>query len=62
NQKAIIALLLGVLPNLPGFLLQIKIISATAFPGWINHLYHYAWFVGFVVSGIIYYLLMKQKK
>ena len=35
----------------PGFLLQIKLISATAFPEWIAHLYNYAWFVGFLVSG-----------
>lgn len=61
NYKAIIALLMGIAPNLPGFLLQIKLISATAFPGWISDLYHYAWFVGFFVSGIIYILLMRKK-
>jgi len=62
NYKAIVALLLGILPNLPGFLLQIKVISATAFPEWIAHLYNYAWFVGFGVSGVVYYLLMKKSK
>ncbi len=61
NFKAIIALLLGIIPNGPGFLLQIKVISATAFPQWISHLYNYAWFVGFGVSGLVYYLLMKRK-
>ncbi|HEX7904193.1 MAG TPA: NCS1 family nucleobase:cation symporter-1 [Chitinophagaceae bacterium] len=60
NQYAIIALLLGILPNVPGFLLQIKLVSPTAFPGWINDLYHYAWFVGFFVSGITYILLMRS--
>jgi NCS1 family nucleobase:cation symporter-1 len=60
NSKAIIALLLGILPNIPGFLLQIKLISSTAFPLWISGLYHYAWFVGFFVSGVLYYLLMKK--
>lgn len=59
NRAAILALLLGILPNLPGFLLQIKAVSATAFPEWISGLYHYAWFVGFFVSGIVYLLLMK---
>ncbi len=54
NKVAIIALLCGILPNLPGFLLQVKIISATAFPEWISQLYNYAWFVGFFVSGIVY--------
>jgi nucleobase:cation symporter-1, NCS1 family len=61
NHAAIISLLLGILPNLPGFLLQIKTVSATAFPAWISGLYHYAWFVGFFVSGIVYILLMRNK-
>ena len=62
NSKAIIALLFGIVPNIPGFLLQIKVIDATVFPEWISHLYNYAWFVGFGVSGVIYYLLMKNYK
>jgi len=61
NAAAIIALILGIVPNLPGFLLQIKVISSTAFPEWISHLYNYAWFVGFFVSGIVYILLMRYK-
>lgn len=61
NNVAIIALILGILPNLPGFLLQIKLISSTAFPEWISHLYNYAWFVGFFVSGIVYILFMRYK-
>jgi NCS1 family nucleobase:cation symporter-1 len=61
NKFAIIALFLGVMPNVPGFLLQIKVISANAFPDWISHLYNYAWFVGFFVSGILYWGLMKNK-
>ena len=60
NSKAIIALLLGIAPNVPGFLLQIKVVSATAFPAWISHLYNYAWFVGFLVSGGLYLFLMKR--
>ncbi len=59
NRVAIIALVLGILPNLPGFLLQIKLIAANAFPAWITSMYNYAWFVGFFVSGIVYLLLMK---
>jgi nucleobase:cation symporter-1, NCS1 family len=62
NISAIIALLLGILPNLPGFLLQIKLVSPTAFPAWISDLYHYAWFVGFFVSGLVYILLMQSYK
>jgi NCS1 family nucleobase:cation symporter-1 len=62
NKYAIIALLCGILPNVPGFLLQVKLVSATAFPGWINNLYNYAWFVGFFVSAILYILLMRSYK
>ena len=61
HSKAIIALLLGILPNIPGFLLQVKLIASDAFPEWVNHLYNYAWFVGFGVSGIVYYGLMKRR-
>jgi NCS1 family nucleobase:cation symporter-1 len=59
NRFAVIALVLGILPNLPGFLLTVKLVSADSFPNWISDLYNYAWFVGFVVSGICYWLLMK---
>ena len=60
NRAALIALIAGILPNVPGFLLQVKLVSATAFPVWISSLYHYAWFVGFAVSALLYYLLMKN--
>ena len=62
NRLAIIALLMGILPNVPGFLLQVKLISPTAFPEWISHLYNYAWFVGFFVSAVLYVLLMRTYK
>lgn len=60
NIPAIIALLLGILPNVPGFLVQIQVVSITTFPAWLTLLYSYAWFVGFFVSGIIYFLAMKN--
>jgi NCS1 family nucleobase:cation symporter-1 len=62
NTAAITALLLGILPNLPGFFTTIKVLPQDAVPLWISHLYNYAWFVGFFVSGIIYYLMMKKYK
>ncbi len=62
NTAAIIALLAGILPNIPGFLLQIKLVSATAFPHWVSNLYNYAWFVGFFVSAVIYLFLMRNYK
>lgn len=62
NQKALLALLLGILPNVPGFLLQIKVIDASAIPEWLAHLYNYAWFVGFLVSGGLYLFFMRSYK
>ena len=62
NSTAIIALLLGILPNLPGFLAQVKLVDENAFPAWLTGLYHYAWFVGFFVSGACFLLLNKQGK
>jgi NCS1 family nucleobase:cation symporter-1 len=60
NIIAILALLIGILPNIPGFLLQVKLLSKDAVPAWIAGLYNYAWFVGFFLSGFVYWLLMKK--
>ncbi len=62
NYSAIIALLAGIVPNIPGFLTTIKVIDADSVPGWIAHLYNYAWFVGFFISGLAYLLLMRKYK
>ena len=61
NIAAIIALIAGILPNVPGFFTTIKVLSADAVPAWLSGLYSYAWFVGFGVSGVMYYLLMKKR-
>ena len=61
NTAAIIALLLGILPNIPGFLTTIQVIPAGSVPGWISQLYNYAWFVGFFVSGGVYLVLMDNR-
>jgi NCS1 family nucleobase:cation symporter-1 len=62
NVRAIVALLLGILPNVPGFLVTIKLMSQDAVPQWVSHLYNYAWFVGFFVSGLSYILMMRSYK
>lgn len=59
NIVAVIALLLGILPNVPGFLTTIGVISKDVFPEWLSGLYHYAWFVGFLVSGFAYAMMMR---
>jgi NCS1 family nucleobase:cation symporter-1 len=60
NKMSIAALLIGIIPNVPGFLLTIEIVNSELFPEWVTDLYHYAWFVGFGLSGIVYWFLMKN--
>jgi NCS1 family nucleobase:cation symporter-1 len=62
NRIAIAALLIGIVPNVPGFLLTIEMVNSALFPEWVTDLYHYAWFVGFGISGIVYWFLMKRNK
>lgn len=62
NSVAILALLLGILPNVPGFLVTIGTISLDSVPYWISRLYNYAWFVGFFVSGVVYLSMMGKAK
>lgn len=57
NRIAIVAMLLGILPNVPGFLITIHVLPKSSFPEWIAHLYNYAWFVGFFVSAVSYYAM-----
>jgi NCS1 family nucleobase:cation symporter-1 len=54
NPRAMVALAAGILPNLPGFLGTIKVATV---PSWWMELYHYAWFVGFGNSFVVYALL-----
>ena len=61
NRNAIIALLVGILPNIPGFLTTTHIIDQEYIWPWLSNLYNYAWFVGFAVSSLVYYRLMKSK-
>jgi len=61
NLKAIIALVVGILPNVPGFFVTIKLLPENYFPSIITHLYNYAWFVGFIVSGIVYLMLNRKR-
>ncbi len=60
NIYALIALLCGVLPNVPGFLLQINFVPKHLFPEYLTDLYHYAWFIGLLISSVCYLTLMKS--
>ena len=60
NSAAVIALVAGILPNIPGFLTIIHAIPVDSVLHWLSQLYNYAWFVGFFVSGGVYLILMRQ--
>jgi len=50
SMVALIALVIGILPSLPGFLVEVKLLRSGAVAPWLEGLYHYAWFVGFVIA------------
>jgi NCS1 family nucleobase:cation symporter-1 len=51
---AIIALAVGALPSVPGFLVQVHALKPESLPPFLTHLYDYAWFVGFAVAFVVY--------
>ena len=61
NPIAILALLAGIIPNIPGFLVNVHLIPEYLFPGWVNGIYHYAWFVGFIVSAFVYWIMTEKR-
>ena len=56
HVRAVFALLLGVLPNSPGVIVQMSIIEGS---GLLVDLYNYAWFIGLAIAGIAYWILMR---
>ena len=56
---ALIALGLGVLPSLPGFLVTIKVLPTDSIPAALVGFYHYAWFIGLAVAFAVYLPLRK---
>lgn len=60
NGRAIVALIIGVLPNLPGFFKQAGFVASV--PGVFEALYTYAWFVGLAISAVVYVILMRGRR
>jgi len=58
NTAAIIAFVLGVLPNIPGFLNAAFPAVFPAVGDFFTTIYTYAWFVGLVISSLLYGTLM----
>jgi NCS1 family nucleobase:cation symporter-1 len=62
NPAAIVALVAGVLPVIPGFLRAAATPGGVVpDPGFFDALYSYAWFVTFAISGAAYYAMMRGK-
>ncbi len=59
SWAAIIALLLGALPSLPGFLVNVRALDMAHVPSLLLKAYNYAWFVGFGVAFVVYLVLRK---
>jgi NCS1 family nucleobase:cation symporter-1 len=57
NPVALVAFVVAVLPNIPGFLHQAGALDSV--PSVFDTIYTYAWFVGFALAGGIYLALMK---
>ena len=59
NAAGFFALVLAVLPNVPGFLVTVKLIAPDKVPAFLVSSYSYAWFIGFAVAFIAYLVLRK---
>jgi NCS1 family nucleobase:cation symporter-1 len=55
----IAAFTLAVIPNIPGFLVHVNVMSATSVPPALTALYQQAWFVGFAIAFILYLVFRK---
>ncbi len=58
NLVALAALALGVLPNIPGFLHVAGAVDQV--PAIFDTIYTYAWFVGFLISGLVYWAATRR--
>jgi NCS1 family nucleobase:cation symporter-1 len=63
NRRAIAALVLAVLPVLPGFVRAATTAGGqVADPTFLDTLYTYAWFVTFALSAVVYLALMRGRR
>jgi len=63
NMRAIAALVLAILPVVPGFIRAVSVPGGTvADPNFFDRLYSYAWFVTFALSFVLYLLFMRGQR
>jgi len=61
NPRAIVALVLAILPVVPGFVRAVSVPGGTVKdPNFFDHVYAYAWFITFALSFVLYLLLMRR--
>jgi len=51
-----------VIPNIPGFLVQVEVLSPDLVPAFFRTLYTYAWFTSFVISFAVYTVWMRGRQ
>ncbi|MES2075799.1 MAG: NCS1 family nucleobase:cation symporter-1 [Pseudomonadota bacterium] len=61
NMAALVAFVVGVLPNIPGFLNAAFPASFPQVAEGFKTIYTYAWFVGIAISALVYAVMMKGK-
>jgi len=62
NPRAVAALVLAILPVVPGFIRAVSVPGGTVKdPTFFDHLYAYAWFITFALSFVLYLLLMRGR-
>lgn len=59
NAAGFLALVVAVLPNVPGFLVTVKLLSHAAVPAFLVASYNYAWFIGFGIAFVFYIVCSK---
>jgi NCS1 family nucleobase:cation symporter-1 len=62
NPAALIAFVVAVLPNVPGFLASAAPEMFAGTPAFVRSLYDYAWFIGVFLSMAVYVALMQREK
>ncbi len=60
NWIAMLALVIGVAPNIPGFLKSVHVIKGD--PNFLDAIYTYAWFTGVILAGFLYWALSKRPR
>ena len=60
NPAALIALIAGVLPNIPGFFKAAGFVADV--PDAFEVIYTYAWFVGLAIASAVYLVMMKSRR